>query len=174
MLSAKHIHARDKRTRNGVTCTCTCWSPANLLPCPLRCRPRAGRSWYAFGKWPTQAKIQESMDVMVNRSRLVDGVPTSLADLGFTRASLDGRWPSCPDNECACDGINGSFHDHKGWPVVNKSAFPDMKGMVAYAHSLKLTAGQCAPCSVPSALLTRTPSNSQLVSVHHAVSPVPF
>ena len=58
------------------------------------CRPpfnplgvRAGRSWYAF-TYPTQAKMQESMDVMVNRSRMVDGIPTSLADLGCVARAL--------------------------------------------------------------------------------------
>ena len=32
------------------------------------------------------------MDAMVDRSRLVDGFPTSLLDLGYVHVGLDGGW----------------------------------------------------------------------------------
>ena len=36
----------------------------------------------------------------------------------------------------ACgSGVNGSFHDAAGKPLVNKTLFPDLKGMVATAKS---------------------------------------
>jgi hypothetical protein len=62
---------------------------------------------------PTQAAVTESMDAMVRREFTVDGIPTSLADLGYTRASVDGRYIACvPDdaNMCGfdCGGVNGS------------------------------------------------------------------
>ena len=86
------------------------------------------------------------MEAMVDRGRLVDGVPTSLADLGYTRASVDGRYLDCePSTRTACKydcgGVNGSYHDAEGAPVLNKTGFPDVAAMVEKAHSLNLTAG---------------------------------
>ena len=46
------------------------------------------------------------MDALVERRRLVDGKPTSLADLGYTRASVDGRYIGCAPSartECGLD-----------------------------------------------------------------------
>ena len=59
------------------------------------------------------------MEAMVDRSRLVDGVPTSLVDLGYTRASVDGRYLACKPStktRCKydCGGVNGSYHDARG------------------------------------------------------------
>ena len=114
--------------------------------------PMGWRAWYASNahglKDPTQEFVQASMEAMVDRSRLVDGVPTSLADLGYTRASVDGRYLACePSTKTACKydcgGVNGSYHDAKGRPVLNTSNFPDVEAMVAKAHSLNLTAGGC-------------------------------
>jgi hypothetical protein len=86
------------------------------------------------------------MDAMADRRLLVDGVPTSLIDLGYTRASVDGRYLACnPSTKTPCKydcgGVNGSYHDERGWPVVNKTNFPDIKAMTAHAHSLNLSAG---------------------------------
>jgi hypothetical protein len=97
-------------------------------------------------KDPNQAGMIRSMDAMADRSRQVDGVPTSLIDLGYTRASVDGRYLACnPSMKTSCKydcgGVNGSYHDKRGWPVVNKSNFPDIKAMTAHAHSLNLSAG---------------------------------
>lgn len=61
--------------------------------------PMGWRAWYASNahglKDPTQKFVEASMEAMADRSRLVDGVPTSLADLGYTRASVDGRYLAC-------------------------------------------------------------------------------
>ena len=70
-------------------------------------------------------------------------MPTSLADLGYTRASVDGRYLACaPSTTTACKydcgGVNGSYHDAEGRPVLNKTGFPDVAAMVAKAHSLNL------------------------------------
>lgn len=119
---------------------------------PVSRRPALGwRSWYASSAHglqggPTQAFMVASMDAMADRSRLVDGVPTSLADLGFTRASVDDGYMACSvgaNTSCGrdCGGVNGSFHDARGRPVLNKTSFPDVRAMVAHAHSLNLTAG---------------------------------
>jgi hypothetical protein len=118
---------------------------------PVSRSPAMGwRSWYAAPahglKDPTQAFVEASMDAMADRSRLVDGVPTSLIDLGYTRASVDGRYLGCVSStktacKSDCGGVNGSYHDSKGRPILNTSNFPDVKAMVAKAHGLNLTAG---------------------------------
>ena len=48
-----------------------------------RTPPRGWRSWNTFGSNVTQAKMEAIMDAMVRRDRSVDGVPTSLCDLGY-------------------------------------------------------------------------------------------
>merc|ERR1719383_1271092 len=35
------------------------------------------------------------MDGMARRSRMVDGVPTSLCDLGYCDVGLDDNWQAC-------------------------------------------------------------------------------
>ena len=47
-----------------------------------------------------------------------DGVPTSLADLGYVSAGVDDGWQACGA------GVQGSFHDAEGRPIVNTTRFP--------------------------------------------------
>ena len=65
---------------------------------------------------------------------MVDGKPTSLLDLGYSRAGLDGGWEGCGL------GVNGSQHTIDGTPIPN-AKFPDLKGMVAKGHALGLLVG---------------------------------
>ena len=91
---------------------------------PISRSPAMGwRSWYASGahgyQFPTQDFVAVSMEAMADRSRLVDGVPTSLVDLGYTRASVDDGYMACvPSTKTTCKfdcgGVNGSFHDAQG------------------------------------------------------------
>jgi hypothetical protein len=77
------------------------------------------------------------MSAIANRSRMVNGVPMSLCDLGYCDVGLDDNW-----QECGSYGPNKySFHDVNGRPVVNQQRFPDFIAMTDYAHSLGLTAG---------------------------------
>jgi len=79
----------------------------------------------------------QQMAGMVDRSRTVNGVPTSLLDLGYSDVGLDDNWQACGKY-----GPNGyTFHDANGRPVVNEARFPDFKAMTSYAHSLGLTSG---------------------------------
>jgi hypothetical protein len=60
---------------------------------PVSRSPAMGwRSWYAAPahglKDPTQAFVEASMDAMADRSRLVDGVPTSLIYPRLSRWAL--------------------------------------------------------------------------------------
>ena len=103
-------------------------------------RRRLGwRSWNLYGGNVNQTLIEGIMASMVRRSSryTVDGVPTSLCDLGFCDVGLDDNWQACGRH-----GEGGyMYHDEEGNPLVNSERFPSMKSMTSYAHSLGLTAG---------------------------------
>jgi hypothetical protein len=89
-----------------------------------------------FGAAVNQTLMTEVMDAVSARSRTVNGVPTSLADLGYMDVGLDDAW------QLRNSGPNGvGFHDRQGRPIVNTTRFPSLQAMVAYAHSKNLTAG---------------------------------
>jgi alpha-galactosidase len=57
-----------------------------------RTPPMGWRSWNQIGASPTQAIMMAQMDAITSRARLVDGVPTSLADLQYNDVGLDDYW----------------------------------------------------------------------------------
>jgi alpha-galactosidase len=95
------------------------------------------RSWNLFGANVDQGLIEGIMDGMVSRKRTVDGLPTSLCDLGYCDVGLDDNWQQC----CAYGADTFTYHTEEGAPVVNTALFPDMLAMTNYAHALGLTAG---------------------------------
>jgi len=99
--------------------------------------PMGWRSWNLYGANVNQDLIQGIMDGMVSKSRSVDGVPTSLCDLGYCDVGLDDNWQECGNY----GADNFTYHDEDGSPVVNYDVFPDFKAMTDYAHSLGLTSG---------------------------------
>ena len=72
------------------------------------------------------------MEGLTDRSRLVNGKPTSLLDLGYSRIGMDDGWQACGA------GVNGSFHAADGTPLWNTTKFPDVVAMNAKAHELGL------------------------------------
>lgn len=98
--------------------------------------PMGWRSWNLYGADVTQDLIEGIMDGVVSKKRSVDGVPTSLCDLGYCDVGLDDNWQNCN----AGTGKN-HYHDSDGNPIMNYDRFPDMKKMVDHAHELGLTAG---------------------------------
>jgi len=74
------------------------------------------------------------------RGRSVAGVPTSLADLGYVHVGIDDGWQECG----AGSEQPTSFHDASGTPLVNKSRFPDIAGLVEFTARKNLTLGWCA------------------------------
>lgn len=83
-----------------------------------------------------QELIEGIMDGVASKKRTVDGVPTSLCDLGYCDVGLDDNWQNCKA------GTGGNhYHDDDGNPIINYDKFPDMKKMVDHAHELGLTAG---------------------------------
>lgn len=79
-----------------------------------------------------QSLLEDIAAAMADRSRLVDGKPTSLLDLGYNRIGMDDNWQACGT------GINGSFHGPSGEPMWNLRRFPDVEAMNAKIHSLGL------------------------------------
>eukprot|EP01052_Picozoa_sp_SAG31_P016488 SAG31_NODE_1094_length_9945_cov_3.834349_8_plen_336_part_00 len=98
--------------------------------------PRGWRSWNQFDTNIHQDLIEAQYEALVDRSRQVDGVPTSLLDLGYTSAGIDDGWQQC---NAGPDGVG--FHDAKGRPIVDTAKFPDMKAMTQKARSIGITPG---------------------------------
>ena len=71
----------------------------------------------------------------MDKSRLVDGVPTSLFELGFTDLGVDEGWEGCGQ------GYNHTQHDINGFPIVDLTKFPNMSSTVAYGTARGLTMG---------------------------------
>ena len=101
-----------------------------------RTPPLGWRSWNLYGANVNQTLIEGIMDGMMRKDRTVDGVPTSLCDLGYCDVGLDDNWQQCSTTR---GGLQ--FHDEDGTPLVNTDRFPDMAAMTAHAHKLGLTAG---------------------------------
>ena len=97
--------------------------------------PMGWRSWNCYAGHIDQDKMELAMDKIAARTRMVDGTLTSLKDVGFVNVGLDDNWQACHT------GINGSFHDAEGRPLINETKFPDMGGMVKHGHSLDLRVG---------------------------------
>lgn len=94
------------------------------------------RSWNLFGADVNQGLIEGIMDGMVSWTRTVDGVPTSLCDLGYCDVGLDDNWQKCG---AGAEGYH--YHDADGRPIMNLARFPNMTAMTEKAHILGLTAG---------------------------------
>jgi alpha-galactosidase len=111
-------------------------SPALAIDNGLGLTPPMGwRSWNCYHGDVDQEKMESIMTHVASRGRLVDGINMSLADVGYVDVGLDDNWQACGA------GVNKSFHDAEGRPIINLKKFPDMKKMTDYAHSLGLTAG---------------------------------
>jgi len=97
--------------------------------------PMGWRSWNCFGPNVDQQKMRAVMDAMGDRSRKVGEKVQSLVDLGYRHCGLDDAWQLCGS------GVNSSFHDAHGNPIVNTSRFPSMPQMTAHGHALGLSVG---------------------------------
>ena len=63
-----------------------------------------------------------------------DGL-ASFADLGYVHCGLDDFWQECGA------GVNGSFHDVEGNPLVDTTAFPNLTAMVKHGNAGGLKVG---------------------------------
>jgi len=120
--------------------------------------PMGWRSWNVFAQRNDDAAMRAMMAAMTDKSRTVDGVPTSLLDVGYVSVGMDDGWQQCncstpqgpyphssTNVSCSvndCRGGKCTFHDQTtGRPLVDKLRFPDLAALVAYGHSLGLQVG---------------------------------
>lgn len=120
--------------------------------------PMGWRSWNLFAQRNDDSTMREMMHAFVDKSRLVDGKPTSLLDIGYLSVGMDdgfqrcncsspqGPYPhsltnvSCSVNDCRAGRC--TWHNQSdGTPMIDTVRFPDLKGLVAYGHSLGLAMG---------------------------------
>jgi len=125
-------------------------APASAIDNGLGLTPPMGwRSWNLYGGHVKQDLIIGIMDGMVSKNRSVNGVPTSLCDLGYCDVGLDDNWQVCGGGNLYNRVVRTkkanrnlyNFHDDSGIPIVNRKRFHNMLDMTDHAHALGLTAG---------------------------------
>ena len=85
-----------------------------------RTPPMGWRSWNFYACEVSSTVFERQIDAISDRSRLVDGKPTSLSDLGYATVGIDDCWQDCTGPK----SFNGSYHDQDGHPIVDLSRFP--------------------------------------------------
>jgi alpha-galactosidase len=103
--------------------------------------PMGWRSWNCDHLEVTDAKIRKTIDAITDKTRMVDGVPTSLADIGYGRVGVDDGWQACNTGVMDNRTHKASFHAEDGTPLVNKTIFPSLADLVKYGHSKDVKMG---------------------------------
>eukprot|EP01084_Bolivina_argentea_P126411 223834_1 len=103
--------------------------------------PMGWRSWNCYNRNINQTVIQSVIDAMVDRSRTVNGKPTSYADVGYSEVGVDDNWQFCLQNGSAPGHYFHNDTAPNGYAIVNTSRFHDLAGLVEYAHSKKVGLG---------------------------------
>jgi hypothetical protein len=57
------------------------------------------RTWNQFGILVNQTLMEQIYDALADKSRQVDGKPTSLLELGYNHAGIDDGWQKCNSGE---------------------------------------------------------------------------
>lgn len=112
----------------------------------------------SLGRTPLRGvRTWNSVRTLINQSFLtsqVDGLfapfassslnaTSTLFDAGFTDVGIDDAWEACGA------GVNNSYHDSSGRPLINTTRFPDVKQLTAHARSRNTTMswyGNCCGC----------------------------
>lgn len=97
--------------------------------------PMGWRSWNCYHRDVDAKKMMSVMDRMAEKTRQVDGKNMSMVDLGYDNCGLDDNWQVCGK------GVDGSFHDAQGNPLIRNDTFPSMKAMTDHGHSLQIDVG---------------------------------
>jgi hypothetical protein len=107
--------------------------------------PLSWRSWNSFGWRINEQTALTAARGLVDTSRAIVGRPagSSLATIGFASVGLDEGWAQCIPKGASPEGWE--FHarnaDGSISPLVNRTLFPDMKGLVERIHAMNLSAG---------------------------------
>ena len=94
--------------------------------------PMGWRSWNCFKLDVSQQSMLSQVDALVAPQ---PGSTASLRSLGFSDIGIDDGWQACGA------GVNGSWHDATGTPLVNETLFPDMASMTAAARAKNVSMG---------------------------------
>jgi len=78
--------------------------------------------------------MEETFRKLANRS-VKAGDNRSLVDVGYTFANMDDGWQDCGA------GVNGSFHDAEGFPILDPAKFSNVSAMTELARTLGLRSG---------------------------------
>ena len=84
--------------------------------------------WNAYGGGIDASLIRSIIIALTKRTRSVDGVPTSLSDLGYYRLGIDDGWQACGA------GKGNSYHAEDGTPLVNHTRFHNLVDLVKLGH----------------------------------------
>jgi hypothetical protein len=96
--------------------------------------PLGWSSWYALGEKVNQTAMEQTFRKLTNRS-VVPGDNRSLLDVGYTFANMDDGYQACGA------GVNGSFHDAEGYPILDPAKFANVTAMTSLARTLGLKPG---------------------------------
>jgi alpha-galactosidase len=122
--------------------------------------PRGWRSWNAFRADINQTIIEAQVHALVS---------SGLLAAGYKEVGIDMGWEGCGL------GVNGSYHDEDGSPLVDLERFPDLAGLVSKAQAMGVGVGiymnGCTPCTEQErALSWRTPVQDIAFTAAHGFS----
>lgn len=145
------LFIRHLRLAALFPCGCSGWRSWNAYTCQ-----DSTNNTFTGGDIISDAAMRTAMHAVLDKSRSVHGVSTTLASLGYDYISMDDGWQQCNCSThqdidptlpaCSigdCRGGRCSWHEKpSGTPMVNKHRFPSgMKSLVDYGHSLGLKVG---------------------------------
>ena len=106
--------------------------------------PMGWRSWNCYHSSITQTLIEQCVDAVADKSRKVNNVATSLADIGYNRIGVDDNWQLCNSTDSNGNANGHYWHNNSepnGWPNINTDRFPNLSAMVDYGHSKNVLMG---------------------------------
>jgi hypothetical protein len=110
-----------------------------------RTPPMSFRSWNQFGCNISQPDIENAIRGLADTSRLVNGIPTSLLQLGYNTAGLDDCFQELLSSSCHYPGFgsetgNKCSNPNTSFPVIQDTQCEGLAGPVAGIN----TATDCA------------------------------
>ena len=109
-----------------------CLATNRGFPNSLGLTPLRGvRTWNSVRQDINQTFLQSQVDGLL--APIGGGARGSLVAAGDRAVGIDDAWEACGA------GVNGSYHNSSGWPLVNTTRFPDMAGLTAYARAQNVT-----------------------------------
>eukprot|EP01084_Bolivina_argentea_P037886 70060_1 len=111
--------------------------------------PMGWRSYNAYGAGPSginQTKMMLNINAILDKSRNVNGKPTSLAQMGYIHVGVDQGWVNCTKTENKTIDYWHNDTAPNGWPIVHPDKFPNITKMINYVHSNGLKMGWYMNC----------------------------